>query len=80
MGKYQCGMEVLAGRKLKVIAERRQHFWRDGIEIRVCGHAVALNIGDTIKLQSKRRQKLGKAEPAPLQIGGSLNCEVVQYS
>lgn len=73
MGKYQCGTEALTGRKLKVIVERRQHFWRDRIEIQVCEHPLVFNTGDTIKLQSRRRQKRGKAEPTPLQIGGRIN-------
>jgi len=59
---------------LKVIAERRQHFWRDGIETQV------LSTGDNIKVQNRRRQKQGKAEPALVQIGGRLNCDVIQYA
>lgn len=66
MGKHQCSTEALTGRMLKVIAERRQRIWRDGIEIQACGHPLALNIGDTIKLQSRRRQKWeeGRASPS----------------
>lgn len=78
MGKHQRGTEALTGRKLEVIVERR-HFWSDGIEIQVCGHPLTLNVGDTIKVQS-RRQKRGEAETAPLQTGGRLNCEVVPYA
>lgn len=61
-GKYLYNTEVLTGRKLKVIVENRQCFWRDGTAILAYGQLLAWNIADPTKLQSRRRQKQGRTE------------------
>lgn len=38
---------------------------------------LAWNIAESTKLQSRRGQKQGKTEPAPLQTGGRLNSKVI---
>lgn len=35
-GQISVQHRILAGKKLKVVAERRQHSWKDGIEIQEC--------------------------------------------
>lgn len=78
-GKYLYSTEVLTGKKLKVIVEKRHHFWRDGTEILAYGQPLARNTAGATKLQSGRRQKQRKTEPAPLQTGGRLNSKVIHY-